>query len=180
MKGYEDLYEPVALGIIKTRYGWMNVLEPTEDMVSINDIAHSLSHQCRFGGHTQEFYSVAQHSVVCNILCKDAELKLAMLLHDASEAYLLDIPRPVKLKLANYKEIEDKLMTLIAKKYGFEWPLHPKVKEMDEHVLRLEWDNLMKPGMVNSVLDSKDPFIDPMKPWYAKELFLSAYKLLTS
>lgn len=169
MKGYEDLYEPVARGIIKTHTGWMNVLNPTPLMVNIYDIAHSLAHLCRFGGHTSEFYSVAQHSNHCYELCKEPELRMAMLMHDASEAYLIDVPRPVKVKLDNYKEIEDRLMTVIAEKYGFEWPLHPKVKEMDEQVLRLEWDSFMV---------KKNDILIAQQPSYAKQWFLRNFNTL--
>ncbi len=64
-------------------------------------------------------------------------------MHDASEAYLLDIPRPIKNKLSNYKEIEDNLMSLIASKFGFEYPLFPEVKAIDDLMLQREWDQLM-------------------------------------
>lgn len=113
------------------------------DMICIEDIAHALSYQCRFGGHLPKFYSVAQHSLNCSYLMDNKELKLAALLHDASEAYLLDIPRPIKQGLSNYKEIEDGLMKLIAEKFGFEYPLHSEVKKIDELMLQLEWDCLM-------------------------------------
>jgi len=120
----------------------MNIFEPTLDMICIDDIAHSLSHQCRFGGHLPTFFSVAQHSVMTSKRVPQ-EHKLAALLHDASEAYLMDIPRPIKAHLTNYKELEDRLMELIALKFGFEYPLHPIVKKADEFMLRWEWHSLM-------------------------------------
>lgn len=117
----ENLYTPDC---IRTFTGiYVNVFEPTEEMICIEDIAHALSNQCRFGGHLPVFYSVAQHSIIMSDKMHESH-KLAALLHDASEAYLLDIPRPIKKGLSNYKEIEDKLMTAIAAKFGFEYPLH--------------------------------------------------------
>lgn len=140
MKDY-SLYndEPV----IRTFSGiWFDCFNPKMEMISIIDIAHSLSHQCRFGGHLPKFYSVADHSIRCSMLASP-EHKLAALLHDASEGYLLDIPRPIKKKLANYKEIEDGVMRLIAEKFGFDYPLSPEVKAIDEIMLQTEWDGLM-------------------------------------
>lgn len=132
---------------------YINVFEPTTEMICIEDIAHALSFQCRFGGHLPKFYSVAQHSLNCSYLIEDKSLKLTALLHDASEAYLLDIPSPIKKGLSNYKEIENKLMALIADKFGFGWPLPEAIKKVDELMLQLEWDCLMlnnKPWCFNS------------------------------
>lgn len=136
----EVLYKPDC---IRTYTGKsVNVFNPTADMICIEDIAHALSNQCRFGGHVPEFYSVAQHSVLCTQLLPRS-LELAGLLHDASEAYLMDIPSPLKKGLINYKEIEDKMMSVIAEKFGFEYPLPEKVKEVDKIVLEWEWSALM-------------------------------------
>lgn len=140
-KQVENLF---TIDCIRTYSGiYMNVFEPTMDMLSIIDIAHALSQQCRFGGHLEHFYSVAEHSLYCSYLIKDERLKFAALLHDASEAYLLDIPSPIKKKLSNYKEIEHNLMLLIAEKFGFQYPLHDEVKKIDEIMLQIEWDCLM-------------------------------------
>jgi len=142
----ENLYTP---NCIRTFTGiYINVFEPTLEMICIEDIAHALSNQCRFGGHLSKFYSVAQHSILCNNLVND-EYKLSALLHDASEAYLLDIPRPIKQGLKNYKEIEDKLMVLIAKKFSFEYPLEKVVKQADERMLQFEWKYLMLQEYMN-------------------------------
>ena len=146
----------------------MNVFEPTMDMICIEDIAHALSYQCRFGGHLPKFYSVAQHSLNCSYLMDNKELKLAALLHDASEAYLLDIPRPIKQSLSNYKEIEDGLMKLIAEKFGFEYPLHSEVKKIDELMLQLEWDYLML-NKATWEFDTKDE-------WQTRNYFVKMFE----
>lgn len=145
----ENLYTPFSIRTFTGKY--VNVLEPTEDMINISDIAHSLSQQCRFNGHLKEFYSVAQHSIYCYNLVK-IEHRLAALLHDSSEAYLCDIPKPIKKSLLNYHEIEDKLMKVIANKFGFEYPLHEDVKRADEIALVNEWHCLM-------LQDTDAPFI---------------------
>jgi uncharacterized protein len=139
----ENLY---THNCIRTFHGnYINPCEPEADMISIGDIAHALSMQPRFGGHLPMFYSVAQHCVLAAEYVSN-EHRLAALLHDASEAYLIDVPRPVKRQLLNYKEIEDKLMTVIADKFGFQWPLHESIKRADETMLRLEWECLMLGG----------------------------------
>src|SRR4051812_6540197 len=70
-------------------------LDPRPADVDIQDIAHALAFQCRFGGHVKEFYSVAEHSVRVSLICAHEDAKWG-LLHDATEAYLSDIVRPVK------------------------------------------------------------------------------------
>ena len=167
MKNY-SLYndEPV----IRTFSGvWFDCFNPKIEMISIIDIAHSLSQQCRFGGHLSKFYSVGEHSIRCSNLAKP-EYKLQALLHDASEAYLLDIPRPIKKKLDNYKQIEDVLMKLIAQKFGFDYPLSPEVKEIDEIMLQTEWNSLM--------IKSIDSF-KPLSMSAAKKQFLKTFYELT-
>jgi hypothetical protein len=136
----ENLFTP---NCIRTYTGlYFNILEPTEDMICIEDIAHSLSMQCRFAGHLPVFYSVAKHSLMC-VNAVSEQNKLAALLHDASEAYLLDIPSPIKPHINNYKEIENNIMKLIAKKFGFLYPLVQEVRDIDATVLIWEWENLM-------------------------------------
>src|SRR6478752_7418281 len=116
MKQY-SLYNPEP--VIRTFTGkWMDVFSPTPEMICIEDIAHALSLMCRFGGHTPTLYSVGQHSIHVSKLVGNKH-KLAALLHDASEAYFMDIPRPIKKKVLEYGPIEDKLMKVIAEKFGF-------------------------------------------------------------
>ena len=92
-------------------------LEPTTEDIKIEDIAHSLSLLCRANGHFPEFYSVGQHCVAC---CKEAvqrgygnRLALACLLHDGAEAYLSDIPRPVKRDMPSFIAREEQLLSAI-------------------------------------------------------------------
>lgn len=125
---------------IRTHSGVLiDVFNPNPDLILIEDIAHSLAHQCRYNGHMNCFYSVAQHSImVCETVPE--KHKLAALLHDASEAYLSDIPSPIKKRLKGYKDLEDNLMKVIANKFGFEYPLHEEVKKADLVQLKYEWD----------------------------------------
>ena len=97
--------------------------------------------QCRFAGHLPFFYSVAQHSISVANKCS-IKNKLAGLLHDASEAYLLDIPRPVKYRIQNYKSIEDHLMQIISEKFNFEYALNQEVHYCDNITLEIEWKEL--------------------------------------
>ena len=92
-------------------------LNPKKEDILVDDIAHALSLMSRANGHFPEFYSVGQHSIFC---CEEAiargysnRVALACLLHDASEAYMSDIIRPVKKHLSQYLEIEEKLQTFI-------------------------------------------------------------------
>ena len=121
-----------------------HLLDPQPDEIDIEDIAHALSNQCRYTGHTRRFFSVAEHSIHVSLLSYN--FKLAGLMHDASEAYLSDISRPVKQLTPvgpPYYQVEDKMMTAIANKYGFEWPLPKEVKTADNIMLFTEKDQLM-------------------------------------
>lgn len=103
-------------------------LDPQPEEIDIDDIATALSNNCRFTGQFRKFYSIAEHSVAVSELSGNS---LVGLLHDASEAYLQDIASPVKGHLANYRELEDKVMRAIAARFGFEYPYGPEVKFAD-------------------------------------------------
>lgn len=109
-------------------------LDPQPDDICIEDIAHALSRMCRYAGHCNKFYSVAEHSfLVAENLAP--EYQLAGLLHDASEAYLVDIPRPFKSYLGNYYELEEKIMDAIYAKYAITHGFHDEVKKVDNAIL---------------------------------------------
>lgn len=119
-------------------------LDPRAGEIDILDIAHSLSLQCRYAGHCQRFYSVAEHSVYVSQVI-EPEFALLGLLHDAAEAYLVDVPRPVKPFLDGYAAMETRLQEEIAYKFGLWWD-HRKteaVKRADNAVLLAEKEDLM-------------------------------------
>ena len=94
---------------------------PEENLIDLSDIGHALSLICRGNGHVKYFYSVAQHSIAC---CREAQargysdrVQLACLLHDASEAYMSDVTRPVKALLTEYLKVEENLQNMIWNKY---------------------------------------------------------------
>lgn len=96
-------------------------LEPDMALVDIRDIAHALSLTCRGNGHVKSFFSVAQHCINCALEAEkrgySPRLILACLIHDASEAYMSDVPRPLKRCLDDYCQAEERLLTLIYEKY---------------------------------------------------------------
>src|ERR1035437_9287013 len=94
---------------------WFDILEPTPDMIDIKSIAHSLSNICRYTGHVRHFYSVAQHSWIGSVIIPEP-YKLEFLLHDASEAYIGDMSRPLKHCTAAghaYRKVEDVISSVI-------------------------------------------------------------------
>lgn len=119
----------------------VNPLTMTADDVAIVDIAHSLSRQCRFNGHVAGFYTVARHSLwVSELLEYNGEsdvTQLAGLLHDAAEAYLGDMIRPLKHGALGdgYRVVEGRLEAEIAKRYGLPWPWPDAVGAADNAVL---------------------------------------------
>ena len=122
-----------------------HLLEPQADEIDIFDIAHALSNQCRYTGHVSKFFSVAEHSYHVSLLVPKGQ-ELMGLLHDASEAYITDLSRPVKQLTPvgpPYYEIEDRIMRVIAAKFEFDWPMTKEVKDADNTMLFLEKERLM-------------------------------------
>ena len=148
--------------------------------MDIEDIAHALSHLCRFGGHCREFYSVAQHCVLAYREAKRMNLskrgRRAVLLHDASEAYLVDVPRPLKFLLPKYREMEAVLQCLVASRFQTTYPHPPYVTSIDDRMLVTEQAALMPPSP--AYLPDVEPFgilIGSWGPEVAKACFLEAY-----
>lgn len=122
-----------------------NVIAPKAEDIDIKDIAYALSNLCRWGGHSRGFFSVAQHCITgtLRLLEKDPAHALQFLLHDASEAYLVDVPKPIKKLLPEYGVIESRLSAAIYDRFGFtEEALllgHEAVEAMDKEMLNLEY-----------------------------------------
>lgn len=123
---------------------------PTPEMICIEDIAHHLSMLCRWAGATKSFFSVAQHSVLVSKICP-WELQKWALLHDAAEAYIGDLTRPLKVLLrqmdpdspGSFDMIETGLMRAIAEKFNLGWPEPPTLAEFDDQIQRVEAELFM-------------------------------------
>lgn len=122
-------------------------LEPRAKDVCIEDIAHALALKCRFNGQCKTFYSIAQHSVFVSQFCKSNRTKKAALLHDAAEAYLADIPSPVKKRLRYWKSVEENVTKAIFKKFRITYPYPDEVYERDLDMLYVEQEQLMRKQM---------------------------------
>lgn len=147
------------------------------EQIDINDIALSLSNQCRFAGHTPRFYSVAEHSLLVSDQLPD-ELKLWGLLHDATECYISDIPSPVKQLIPEISYLEMLVMEAIAIKFNlpFENFKEPAaVKSADLKILENE---------INYFFDHKHNPVstDPFLKYYftPRQFFLKRFNELTN
>ncbi len=155
-------------------------LDPRPEDVEIEDIAHALSQVCRFGGHCKEFYSVAEHCVRAADFVSD-EHKLVALLHDATEAYIGDVIRPLKRQLVDYGEIEQRVAHAIGQAFGLgmqlvEFP--PCVEDADEIMLATEARDLMAAPPVpwGLRLPPDSQVIHPWTPREAEIIFLDCFR----
>lgn len=160
----------------------LHFLKPKEDEITIEDIANNLSKNCRYCGNIKEFYSVAEHSVLLAAkvleLTGDTKQALSALLHDATEAYLCDIPRPIKPHLIGYTEMESKLNDVILSKFGVDKP-NDLIKYLDCNIVADEASVLFNtiPDWVNDF----DYIGIELQLWdhdTAKASFIDMYNLL--
>jgi hypothetical protein len=157
-------------------------LDPRADEIDIDDIAWALSHQCRFSGHVSKFYSVAEHCVRVSYLVPPEDALWA-LLHDASEAYLIDLPKPLKAlpEFAGYRAAEDAVMAAVCERFGL--PV-----EMPETVVRADYVHLcaeardLMPELNSWWQRCAEPLPWTVEPWTAEEArarFLARFGELT-
>ena len=117
----------------------LDSLNPSPDDIDIRDIAHALARMPRFAGHTHRFYSVGEHCLRCLQYVENGDFALEMLLHAASEAYLMDIPKPIKHRLPDYVQAEKKLENSIDIAFGLNSIYFKNlIKEIDNIVLQEE------------------------------------------
>jgi hypothetical protein len=162
-------------------------LNPDPKAIHMGDVAHSLSNICRYTGHTKEFYSVAQHSVLVAKIVKylggSPVEQFQGLLHDATEAYLNDVARPLKILpfMESYREIEGKIEHLIAAKFGLKSLTTELVKRADTIALATEARDLMGDPqdweILKNVPRMPEPVV-PQLPSQAKESFWYYYDRL--
>ena len=163
-------------------------LAPQAELIDIVDIAHSLSMLCRANGHFKSFYSVGQHSINCMKEAKargySLRVQLGCLLHDASEAYLSDVTRPVKQELPQYKLIEEPLQAAIWGKW-----IQPALTEEEEKLIFLVDDDILEREFIALMEYQLSDTLNPIfsEPQYAftgfetcKNEFLSLFEELTA
>ena len=155
--------------------------DPRPEDVNINDIAHHLSLICRFGGAVKQFYSVGQHSLfVADLLPKP--LKLQGLMHDATEAYIGDMIRPLKLSMPEFRACEDRVWRAICERFNLDPTLDLGVKDADNIALLTERRDLLLPtGYQWSLLAKYQPAkrtIHPLPAPVVEDYFLKYFHAL--
>jgi len=148
------------------RQFWLQ--DPRIGDIDIADIAHALSNQCRWAGHTREFYSVAQHSVLVSQLCSPAN-KVVGLLHDSPEAYLQDLIKPLKKLLSGYRALENAWAICIGLTYGLDdklLDLPREVHRADRMVCIAERRDLVA-GTASKYSADEPRLEERIEPWSA-------------
>lgn len=159
--------------------------DPRPEEVDITDIAKALGMLCRWAGHVNRFYSVAQHCVLGSLAIAP-ELAFRFLMHDASEAYCVDLPRPLKYspELAGYAVIEEGVQNAICMRFGLPLENPPAIKEMDNTMLVTEQRDLRdNPELLADMLArfKVKPLRTPIEPWspyVAEQNFLVRFNQL--
>lgn len=181
--------QPMSSSILTSTGRWFDILKPDPSLIDLRDIAGALSKLCRFGGHCKQFYSVAEHSILTAEMMRqknrdDLALIRWALLHDASEAYVVDIPRPAKRQLAEYMRIEDVIQQAVAERFNLPWPMPQEVHEVDHAILSLELRAYM-PEQPEHLLPALPVFglmgdlpVVPLSPTTAEKTFLKAAEAL--
>jgi hypothetical protein len=157
-------------------------LDPRPDEIDPADIGHALSLLCRYGGHVDRFYSVAEHCVLMSEAVAP-ENALAALLHDATEAYVVDVPRPLKRQLAGYREIEAGVWSAICLRFHVAGDLPREVKDADDRILLTERNALMSRTTHAWAQEGLDPLgvvITGWSPLEAERRYLDRLAALTT
>jgi hypothetical protein len=159
---------------------WFDFLAPSESAFTIEDIAHGLANICRYSGQCRVFYSVAEHSLLVSEVAEGFEFEA--LLHDAAEAFLGDITRPLKQMLPEFKRIENEVENAILQRFGVPAPLPLEVKQADLRVLAAEQRQIMPRGTDGWVRDQQivpaDIVVRHLTPSEAKRIFLARFEAL--
>ncbi len=162
-------------------------MNPDPDVIDIRDIAHALSLICRGNGHVNTFWSVGEHCICCAREAKARGLSermiLACLLHDASECYMSDVPRPFKKSLPAYSEHEDRLLSLIYEKFlgtDLTDEEQRQLKEIDNALLWYDLEELLRESQISEkpgIHIELDYTLRPFKE--VEEEYLAIYRKYT-
>lgn len=159
---------------------YFDFINPTRSNFTIDDIAHGLSLTCRFAGQCSAFYSVAEHSVYASLYIKPP-LAFQALMHDAAEAFIGDVSRPLKDLLPEYRAIEHRIETAVLDRVGLVLPLDPEVKNIDVVMLVTEQHQLMRNSDDWPSTRGKKPLDIKLPCWppqIAKAQFLARFRQL--
>lgn len=171
------------------------LFDPKPEDFDIEEIAHALAMQCRFTGHMNQFYSIAEHSVLVSYLLEEwgesPSVVFCGLMHDAAEAYTGDLSRPLKRCLPDYKDIETLIEAQIAERFGIQFPFPDVIKKADTVMLLTERRDLLAPSprdwseeqagfmFLGEKLELPGWTIGVARDWIeAKRLFLERFELL--
>lgn len=152
--------------------------------VSLKDVARSLAHQTRWLGRTGALYSVGQHSVLCARMARthygaSREVQFQCLVHDATEAFLGDIPSQVKRALPDYRALEEKVLAYLCKIWKVKTPFDPLVKIVDERMAKTEardlGSKLVKACGIEKFVEpgSDGPFPETADPWSRDQVYVA-------
>lgn len=180
-----------------TQHRWMQLypsglafdpIDPDPALIRIEDIAHALGMTCRYGGHVRHFYSVAEHCVLVSQALEREDQHPSWvvrqgLMHDAAEAYMADLIRPIKHHVVGYREAEDRLLSVIFDKFNIPSPLAGPVHRADLRIVVDERDELLAPPPMSwSALEGVDPLgvtVTGWQPGIATEMFLRRFEELS-
>lgn len=163
---------------------YFDILRPEEYDYQIEEIATALSNLCRYTGHVNSFYSVAEHSVLVSRIVPE-RLALAGLLHDASEAYLGDVSSPLKKLLPEYRAIEERVQRAIANAFGFEYPFHEEIHAADKRMYWQERQSVANNGVRDKLWHqdfaaTRKAEAIGMSPLMARRMFIKRFRALTT
>lgn len=194
-------YEVGGATLYQVEDGWIELgsglpfyfgAEPPQlaSMMLVEDIAQSLSRLCRYNGHTKRHYSVAEH---CILMADYVDRQggsaldcLTALHHDDAEYIIGDLPRPVKYKMPQFKELEARLDEAVAIRFGTIWPMPPWLKELDARILVDERDAVMRPSGNEWGTDSLERMNVRFMPirgriaWCMRRMWLARHKRYAS
>lgn len=157
-----------------------DLLLPQDYDYDIEEIAHALSNLCRYTGHVNRFYSVAEHSVLVSRIVP-VDFALCGLLHDASEAFLGDVSSPLKKLLPDYKRIEENVEKSIARYFGIPFPFPKEIHEADKRMYWQERQEIADNGIRDALWHqdlraTRKVEAKGMAPHMARRMFMTRYR----